>query len=174
MKPRDLENLLERFVLEFAKDEKRFLKIFMRLSYYQLRLIVKYSYTQDPVVLNKQENLVDLCNEILGYYFYLYNKKESLELKTEDFNLRKETSVKVFLKLLDNLIRLAELNPEKFLEVLPCCPVFAWDKILDLAESSFKGNKDSKIFAECLKRSKLITNTYASLFKTMKKHEGND
>jgi len=173
MKPRDLENLLERFILEFNKDEKRFLKIFMRLSYYQLRLIVKYAYTTDPIVLEKQENLVDLCNEILGYYFYLYNKKETLDLKTEDFNLRRETSVRAFLKLLDNLIKLSELCPEKFLEVLPTCPLFAWDKILDLAESSFKGNKDSELFAECLRKSKIITNYYTALFKTIKKYEGN-
>lgn len=173
MKPRDLENLLEKFVLEFAKDEKVFLKRFMRLSHHQLKTIVKYAYTIDDDVLERQENLVDLCNEILGYYFYLYNNKKVLGLKEDQFNLRTEETTLVFSRFLDLMIKLAEVNPIKFLDVLPLCPVFAWDKTLDLAESSFKKGKDSELFTECLTKSKIIINLYTFLFKKYETYDTN-
>ena len=151
-----LTNTLDLLAELYSLDTKAFLKTWSD-SPYEFRWLVKRFSTGTT-------ELSEYCAEVIGWQEQEYYKGQP-EIKA--FTLRNPEDLRQFEEFLDRMLRLRELSPTHFVDMLSQCPEAYWDKIDDLRETSYKLQRDSTEYLRCLEKCKEISFSYSE-------HAGNN
>jgi hypothetical protein len=155
----------EKFVYLYSLSPEKFTEAFKHLPL-PLKEFFFHLYDNRPYDETTLQDTQDLLLEVFHYYFKPPLKKKTKDdnkNKYEEFTLRNNNHLEEFNEFLDKMIKLLEVNPEKFLELFPQCPPAYWDKIDDLRETSFKSYRDSDAYTSCLAKCKKLSFEFEKL-----------
>jgi len=146
---KNLNSALDFLSNVYQNSETEFLNIYRTLPYQILDLIRSAEFVEDKT--DDQEYLAEI------HYYYRNAVRHEYErdgkcLKT--FTLRNFDDLQEMIYFLDKMIHLYKASPGHFMEIFPECPEAYWDKIDDLRETSYKYDRDSPDFIECLSKCK--------------------
>lgn len=163
----ELEKTLDKLAVLYSRDTKLFMQVYTRLPR-NISILLKVINNQKYEGTNL-EDLTDYCQEVYGYYLSEEQKAKRIRLEEIErsrfrpFTLRNPDDLRSFGKFLDKMLYLLELSPTHFKLAITKCPTAYWDKIDDLRETSFKFNRDSEDYLQCLEKCKKISFTYSDM-----------
>jgi hypothetical protein len=151
-----LEDNLNSLTLLYSADEEAFLMAYRSLS---LELL---SNIRSAEFLKEKTELQEYLAEVHFYYRSAVRKNYEENGKClKAFTLRNFDDLQEMIYFLDKMIYLYNTSPGHFMELFPQCPEAYWDKIDDLRETSFKYQRDSADFIECLEKCKKVSFLYS-------------
>ena len=163
-----LESILNSLSKLYSLDTDKFLEAWKDMPQL-LRMSITSTAANSKHYKNTElEDIADYCYEITDWYRVEYNKKYP---NKKSFTLRNPDDLKQFEEFLDRVIKLMELSPGHFVDLLSNCPDAYWDKIDDLRETSYKLKRDSEEYLRCLKKCKDISFCYSEYMDLFIKNE---
>lgn len=154
---KNLEDSLDFLAYLYSTNEEAFLNTYRSLPFKFLGLI------RESEFLKNKDELQEYCAEVNFYYRNAVRQSYKASGKyIKSFTLRNFDDLQEVIYFLDKMLYLYNISPGHFMEVFPQCPEAYWDKIDDLRETSFKYERDSPDFIECLEKCKKVSFLYST------------
>jgi len=172
-------NLLDSLATLYSLDENCFVDVYEKMPKSIKKEFENIAQVKDKFDDTDLEDVIDYANEVSFYYESwarklaekLEKEREKKSKEPQNFTLRNPEDLRQFEEFLDRIIKLLELSPGHFIEIIPQCPAAYWDKIDDLRETSYKRKRDSDEYLRCLEKCKRISFTYSEFADSLSKNK---